>query len=229
VSDFLCVDHRKAFFLKRRTTSTDCSTQLSTSLHIHTMSFLFPSIRSAIRTSRRISPTILRPQYISPLNQLRPQIVRLLARPYSQQPPGSNKPPIPQNNSSNSQSPDQTKTPSDSPAKDGAVPPDSKTNQDPFSGDLSAAPGSVLAQYTTPAEEGKEIEPSSGGAGQLPKREEYKSSTDRKRERFARFFMYGFLTSVVGGTIWLGRPLEEEERQRMGWGNVFPQGVRRRG
>ena len=146
----------------------------------------------------------------------------MLARPYSQQPPGSNKPPTPQTSSSNSQSTDPVKATSDSPAKDGAVPPESKTNQDPFSGDLSAAPGSLLAQYTSPAEEGKEVEPSSGRSGQLPKREEYKSSTDRKRERFARFFLYGFLTSVVGGTVWLGRPLEEEERERLGWGNVLP-------
>jgi hypothetical protein len=216
VSDFLCGDHRKLLFLNDgRLQLLEAAIGLPPTT---TMPFLFPSIRNALRTYSRVSPAILRQQRVSPL---RPQVVRMLARPYSQQ-RGSNKPPTPQNSSSDSQSNDPTKGYSDSPAKDEAVPPESKTNLDPFSGDLSAAPGSLLAQYTTPAEEGKEVEPSSGRSGQPPKREEYKSSSDRKRERFARVFLYGFLTSVVGGTVWLGRPLEEEERQRLDWGNVLP-------
>ena len=219
MSDFLCGDHRKLLFLNDgRLRLLQAAIGLPPTT---TMSFRFP-LRNALRIYNRVSPTILRQQRVSPLSPLRPKVVRMFVRPYSQQPPGSNKPPPPQNSSSDSQSNDPTKGYSDSPAKDDAVPPESKTNQDPFSGDLSAAPGSLLAQYTTPAEEGKEVEPSSGRSGQPPKREEYKSSSDRKRERFARFFLYGFFTSVVGGTVWLGRPLEEEERQRLDWGNVLP-------
>ena len=183
------------------------------------MSFLFPSIRNALRTYPRIYPKILRQQRISPFDPLRPGIVRILARPYSQEPP--KKPPTPQDPSSNLNSPDPSKAASDPLAKDGTVPPESKADHDPFSGDLSAAPGSLLAEYTTPAEGSKQVEPSSEGSGQAPKREEYKSSADRKRERFARLFTYGFLASLFGGSVWLGRPLEEEERQRIGWGTVF--------
>ena len=184
------------------------------------MSFLLPSIRNAVRTNLRRSPAILRQQRISPLNPLRPEIVRMFRRPYSQQPPGSNKPSTP-DNPSNPQSSDPSNPPSDPVGKGGAVPPESRSNQDPFSGDLPAAPGSVLAQFTGTAEEGRGVEPSTGGPGQMPKKEEYKSSTDRKRERLAKFFMYGFLASVVGGSIWLGRPIEEAEREIMGLGDVW--------
>jgi len=186
------------------------------------MSFLLPSIRNALRTNLGRSAITLRQQRVSALNPLRPEIVRMLARPYSQQPPGSNKPPT-TDNSADSQSSDPSKSPSDSTAKNGAVPPESKSNQDPFSGDLSAAPGSVLAEFTAPAEEGREVEPSTGRPGQTPKREEYKSSTDRKRERLAKFFTYGLFAGVVGGSIWLGRPFDEVEREQVGWGSVLHQ------
>ena len=87
-------------------------------------------------------------------------------------------------------------------------------------GDMHAAPGSFLSQYTgSPQPKSGDVATTEGG-GTSPKLGEYISSTDQKRERWARIGMYGFLFGLVGGGIYLGRPLETEERERMGWGDV---------
>ncbi|KAL7271547.1 mitochondrial inner membrane protein required for protein import [Rhizina undulata] len=58
----------------------------------------------------------------------------------------------------------------------------------------------------------------SGGAGGdkgsdgLPK-SAYISSTDRKRERLARFMFCGFLAFAIGGTLYMGRDLDEIEKK----------------
>jgi hypothetical protein len=183
------------------------------------MSFLIPSIRHAFPTPRTISPSILRQQRVSGLNPFRPRIVQLVGRPYSQ-PTGPNSPPPSEDKSSTPQSSETVEDSIDSPAKEESVP-ESRTTSDPFSGDLSAAPGSLLAEYTTPAEEGRQVQPSAGGSGVPPLREEYKSSADRRRERVAKFFGYAFLLGVVGGSIYMGSPLDREERGRFGWGDVI--------
>jgi hypothetical protein len=71
-----------------------------------------------------------------------------------------------------------------------------------------------------PAESGQ-LEAASGSTtSQLPKREQYISSADRKRERITKIFTWSFLLGIIGGSIYLGRPLEKEEQERMGWGDV---------
>lgn len=63
---------------------------------------------------------------------------------------------------------------------------------------------------------------SGGGREGLPK-SAYISSTDRKRERLARVLFGSILASILGGTLYLGRELSEEERRHYkdvpsGWG-----------
>ncbi|PWW79412.1 NIF-domain-containing protein [Tuber magnatum] len=65
----------------------------------------------------------------------------------------------------------------------------------------------------------------SGGLGRgegLPK-SAYVSSTDRKRERLARVVFGSFIVSLVGGTLYMGRELDDVERKyykdlQQGWG-----------
>jgi len=92
-----------------------------------------------------------------------------------------------------------------------------KSSNDPLSGDVQAAPGSILSQYTP--QESRDLDTTEAQSA-LPKRDEYVSSADRKRDRMARIFSWGFFLGLVGGGVYLGRPLEEEERERVGWGDV---------
>jgi hypothetical protein len=96
-----------------------------------------------------------------------------------------------------------------------------KSPEDLGTGDIHAAPGSILSQYTlSPQEQAGDLATTESESGQPLKREEYISSADRKRERMMKISMWGFLFGLVGGGVYLGRPLEEEERERMGWAEV---------
>jgi len=95
-----------------------------------------------------------------------------------------------------------------------------------LSGDVPIAPGGILAELageSASAPRDLEAAPESGGGGVglPPKTENYISSADRKRERIARFFYWGALLGLVVGSIYLGRPIEEKEKeQQPGWHNV---------
>jgi import inner membrane translocase subunit TIM50 len=95
-----------------------------------------------------------------------------------------------------------------------------KASQELPTGDMDAAPGSFLSQYTPSPEKAGDIATTDSATGGPPKRESYISSTDRKRERMAKISMWGFLFGVVAGGVYLGRPLEPNERERIGWGDV---------
>lgn len=92
-----------------------------------------------------------------------------------------------------------------------------KSSNGPLSGDVQAAPGSILSQYSP--QESRDLD-TTVAQSTLPKRDEYVSSADRKRDRMARIFSWGFFLGLVGGGVYIGRPLEEEERERVGWGDV---------
>lgn len=162
------------------------------------MSFLLPSLRNAFRCNLRTSTNILRQPHtftsLHPFHRPLP-IPRLYSQnnPRNQDPSSTNEPATPHNSSS---------------------PP-----KDPLAGDTPATPGSILSEYIANPQ-GSQLEPSTSGSGGLPKKEEYISSTDRKRERIAKFVTWGCLLSLLGGSIYLGRPLDQEEEQRMGWGTV---------
>jgi hypothetical protein len=115
----------------------------------------------------------------------------------------------------------QDKSPKDNPAEASK----GDVSKDPFSQDIKPAPGSILSQYAVAQD--VRLEKSEPESGAPSKREEYVSSTDRKRERMARVFTWGFILGLVGTGVWLGRPLDEEERQRIGWADV-PRPVRSR-
>jgi len=84
---------------------------------------------------------------------------------------------------------------------------------------MLATPGSILSQYTV-AEEPTSLETTESATGR--KKEEYISSADRKRDRMAKVFTWGFFAGLVGVGVYLGRPLDDEERSREDWGDVFP-------
>jgi len=175
------------------------------------MSFLLPVLRQSLRHSNlrhRAGLTVTRNAF-----RIYPAIA--LAK-YSQnhgtQPP-----------SSQSQS-DKPSNAINDPLEDPLAPgsssaPNTETNKDPLSGDVQAAPGSILSQYTP--QESRDLD-TRGSESALPKRDEYVSSADRKRDQMARIFTWGFLLGLVGGGVYLGRPLEPEEQERVGWGDVFP-------
>ena len=172
------------------------------------MSFLLPTLRSAFRSNLRTTTNILRQQhYVShqlPLHQQLPSTTRF----YSRRNPGAN----------NSKSDPKNESIEDPATRDSNIP------KDPLSGDVQATPGSILSEYTASPKDSAQLEAttSHSGSGGPPIKEEYVSSTDRKRERIARILTWGSLLGLLGGSIWLGRPLEEEEQERMGWGTVSP-------
>ena len=172
------------------------------------MSFLLPTLRSAFRSNIRTTTNILRQQYYVsgqiPHHRLIPSATRF----YSKGNPGPN--------NSNSDSKNES-------IENTAVR-DSNTPKDHLSGDVQATPGSILSEYTASPQGSAQLEASASdsGSGQLPKKEEYVSSTDRKRERIAKTLSWGSLLGLLGGSIWLGRPLDDEEQERMGWENVSP-------
>ena len=85
---------------------------------------------------------------------------------------------------------------------------------------MKAAPGSVLSEYMMTSTEQGQLEGEEGASGDAEKKTDYISSADRKRERLARIFMWAFIFGVVGSGLYLGRPLEKEEREKIGWGEV---------
>lgn len=104
------------------------------------------------------------------------------------------------------------------PASSSAAPKsEAAAGKDPLLGDIQATPGSILSQYTP--QESRDLDTKESESA-LPKRDEYVSSADRKRDRMARIFSWGFLLGLVGGGVYLGRPLDQEEQQRVGWGDV---------
>ena len=172
------------------------------------MSFLLPTLRNAFRSNIRTSTNIIRQQYYAshqlPIHRQLPSATRF----YSRRNPGPN----------NSKS-----DPTNESIKD-AVTHDPNTPKDPLSGDVNATPGSILSEYMGSPQDSRQLEATTAdsGSGEPPKKEKYVSSTDRKRERIARVFTWGSLLGLLAGSIWLGRPLEEEEKERIGWGTVFP-------
>lgn len=169
------------------------------------MSSLLPTLRNVFRNNLRTSTNILhRPQAFTSLHPFHRPLP--IPRPYSQ------------NNR-----PSSTNDPSKAPIEDPSTinNPVISNPKDPLTGDTPAVPGSILAEYTSP--QGSQLEQSTSGSGSggPPKKEEYISSTDRKRERIARFLTWGCLLGLLGGSIYLGRPLEQEEQERMGWGTVY--------
>jgi hypothetical protein len=171
------------------------------------MSFLLPTLRNAFRSNIRTTTNILRQQYYVS-RQIHPHLlIPSTTRFYSKGNPGPN--------NSNSDSKKES--------IENAAVTDSTAPKDHLSGDVQATPGSILSEYTAP-QGSAQLEPSASdsGSGQLPKKEEYVSSTDRKRQRIAKTLSWGSLLGLLGGSIWLGRPLDEEEEERMGWENVSP-------
>jgi mitochondrial import inner membrane translocase subunit TIM50 len=172
------------------------------------MSFLLPTLRSTFRSNLRTTTNILRQQYYVthqlPIHRQWPSTARF----YSRRNPAPN----------NSKSEPENK------AIEDPVTPDLNIPKDPLSGDIQAAPGSILSEYVSSPQDSAQLEAtiSGSGSGGLPKKEEYVSSTDRKRERIARILTWGTLLGLLGGSIWLGRPLEKEEQERMGWATVSP-------
>jgi hypothetical protein len=107
--------------------------------------------------------------------------------------------------------------PQDPLAADSSSTSNTKSSDDSLSGDVQAAPGSILSQYTP--QQSRDLDTTEAQSA-LPKRDEYVSSADRKRDRMAKIFSWGFFLGLIGGGVYLGRPLEEEEQQRVGWGDV---------
>ena len=166
------------------------------------MSSLLPTLRNVFRNNMRTSTNILyHPQTFTSFHRSLP-----ISRPYSK----NNRP---------SSTNDPSKVPIENPSTiNNPVTPNPR---DPLTGDTPAAPGSILAEYTSPQGSQLESSTSGSGSGGPPKKEEYISSTDRKRERIARFVTWGFFLGLLGGSIYLGRPIEREEEERMGWGTVY--------
>jgi len=189
------------------------------------MSFLLPLLRHSLRTTlrtRTIIPSTHNVPRFPPINRF-----STLPQRYNQS-NGPNAPRKPsQDGKSASETPadekiDSTSEPLGEPSgMPSAQDPVSAEQQakDRLSGDMHASPGSILSQYTIAPEQPRELESAESGAG-MSKRPEYKSSQDRKRERMARIFTWGSFAAFVAGAAWYGRPLEEEESQRFGWGDV---------
>jgi len=179
------------------------------------MSFLQPLVRNAARQSLRRS-TNIRQSYLPRSNLLLP-LISNSARTFtsakiSSQKDSSSEPPN-TNNSANDPS-----NPPPSSQEPAATNPD--TTKDPFNQDIQAAPGSILSQYAV-TEQDTSLEPTESASGRT-KPEAYISSADRKRDRMAKIFTWGFFAGLVGTGIYLGRPLDEEERERLGWTDVTP-------
>ena len=182
------------------------------------MSFLRPPLRHTFRAnSRRFayvvgSHTISNPRSLAPLPAF-------LSRSYARDserglPQKNSQPPQADPLSSQEKSIEDDLSKLDAKASGSQLPPDA------LGGDVRAAPGSILSQYTIPQESALETS-SDSGSDLPPKREEYISSADRKRERLARIFTWGFVLGLIGGGIYLGRPLANDEQQRLGWGDVL--------
>jgi len=179
------------------------------------MSLLFPTMRTAVRTSvlaRRppIATPLIRTRRFLPPSALAPLSILPTARSYAtKQQPHSGDPSSPPENTTTNNPPTQTK--------------------DTLSGDVPIAPGGILAKLageSASASRDLEAAPESGGrggggVGLPPKIEDYISSADRKRERLTRVFYWGALLAFIAGSIYLGRPIEEKEKeQQPGWHNV---------
>jgi hypothetical protein len=177
------------------------------------MSFLLPALRQSFRNHLRNNATILRQQNALRLTPLHRVSAGL--RPYTNSKNQGQNPP-----SQRSQKSDPSTDSKNDPLEE-FVSSKTKSPEDLPTGDMHAAPGSFLSQYTgSPQPQAGDVGTTEGGTGSHPNLGEYISSTDRKRERMARIGMYGFLFGLVGGGIYLGRPLETEERERIGWGDV---------
>ena len=177
------------------------------------MSVLFPAIRTAVRAS----VVARRPLIATPLIRTKPFLhpsalsIAPASRTHATKPPpqSGDSPLSPGNTSTTNNSPTQAK--------------------DTLSGDVPIAPGGILAELageSASAPRDLEAVPESGGrggggVGLPPRPENYISSADRKRERIARFFYWGALLGIIAGSIYLGRPIEEKEKeQQPGWHNV---------
>lgn len=170
------------------------------------MSFIIPTLRTAFRSNLKTSTKLLGQQYSVPSRPFRRHLP-FSVRPYIRGNPCR----LPQNGS---------KIDSTNELAKGPVAPDStSTNKDALSGDIHAAPGSILSEYAANPQGPAQLEPASEDSGSL-KKAEYISSADRKRERITRTLTLGSLFGLLGAGIYLGRPLEEEEQERMGWGTV---------
>src|SRR5215471_17187630 len=172
------------------------------------MSFLLPTLRSAFRSNIRTGTNILRQQYyVSHQLPFHRQLSSTTQFYNSRNPGPNNSEPDPKNES----------------IEDTAAT-DSNKSKDPLSEDVQATPGSILSEYSASPQESAQLEATTSDSGSTApsKKEEYISSADRKRERIARILTWGSLLGLLGGSIWLGRPLEEEEQERMGWGTVIP-------
>jgi hypothetical protein len=130
----------------------------------------------------------------------------------------------PRKSSSSKDSPNPSEEPVN-PADESSTTPEQHTTaqsditKDPLSQDMPATPGSLLSQYGV-QEEPTAVETTKSTTGQ--KKEGYVSSVDKKRDRMAKIFTWGFLAGLFGMGVYLGRPLEEAERSRGGWGDVLP-------
>jgi|SRR5579862_2015945 len=180
------------------------------------MSFLQPLVRHAARQSLRKSPNILC-QKISRAHRL-PLLPLVATRFYSPAKSSSSSSSSKDSNSSRSANPADESSTTSSPSEQASTP-QSDTTKDPFNQDIQATPGSILSQYTV-TEQPSSLETTESASGQRTKPEEYISSADRKRDRMAKIFSWGFLVGLVGTGVYLGRPLEDEERSRTGWGDV---------
>lgn len=182
------------------------------------MSFLLPPLRHTFRTNVKRFAYVVGSHTISTPRSLAP-LPAALSRSYAR----NSERGLPQKNSQPPQTDPlstQEKSIEDDLSKLDAKASGSQLSPDALGGDVPAAPGSILSQYTIPQESALETS-SDSGSDLPPKREEYISSTDRKRERLARIFTWGFVLGLIGGGVYLGRPLENDERQRLGWGDVL--------
>jgi len=183
------------------------------------MSFLGPSLRNVVRRNLQTSTNLLHPR--SSLQPLRFRQSIPFTRLYS----ANNKKP-PENKPEST--PKSNESPKDAAEeKESTNEPDfasTKIDQDALTGDMKATPGGILSQYTAASEEKTGIEPAAdSGSEALGKRQEYISSQDKSRQRMARIFTWGSFLCLIGGAIYIGRPLEEDERERIGWGDVYNQ------
>ena len=183
------------------------------------MSFLLPVLRRTVRINLRNTTNILHQQHIHRIPRTIP-LTSTYLRAYSQ---NNYRKPSSENTSQPEQSdpPNAAKEPLEDPlAPESSIPSESKNVRDPFSGDINAAPGSILSQYTSAPTEVAQLESESSSG--LPKKDEYISSADRKRNFMARMASWSFVAFFLAGAVYLGRPLDDEERQRLGWGEVSP-------
>jgi hypothetical protein len=181
------------------------------------MAFLLPVLRQTVRSNLRNTTNLIRQQNIQRIPHTIP-ITSTYIRAYSQ---NNDKKPSAENTSQHEQSDpsNAAKEPLEDPlAPESSISPDSKNIKDPFSGDIQPTAGGILSQFTSTPTEVAQLESESSGSP--AKKEEYVSSADRKRETMARVTSWSFLALVLAGAVYLGRPLDEEERERLGWGEV---------